>query len=122
MTDVRAFKALSLVTTLGVFVVAACTIPLRGGEDPPPPRPEQAADATSSDLARCRNVTSEGSPGYQHCQQVWAENRRRFFGRRQRGGVSGQGNPATGPTDAPKDQSRMPQGYPPVALPDASKP
>lgn len=122
MTDASAFKALSLVAALGVFVVAACTIPLRGGEDPPPQRPEPTADATSSDLARCRSVTFEDTAGYQHCQRVWAENRHRFFGRRQGGGVSGQGNPVTGPADAPKDQSRMPQGYPPVALPDASKP
>jgi conjugative transfer region protein TrbK len=121
MTDVRAFKSLSLATTIGVFVVAACTIQLRGGEEASaPPKPEQTTDVT--DLARCRSVTSEDTASYQHCQKVWAENRRRFFGRKNGAAVSGQGDPASGLASAPKDQSRMPQGYPSVEIPEASKP
>jgi conjugative transfer region protein TrbK len=123
MTDVRAFKALSLATTIGVFVVAACTIQLRGGEDgSSPPKAEQRTDADGSELARCRSVTSEETASYQHCQQVWAENRRRFFGRKDGATVSGRGDPASSLPSAPKDQSRMPQGYPSVTIPDASKP
>jgi len=123
MTDVRAFKALSLVTTIGVLVVTACTIQLRGGEDTSSPsKAEQTADVDGSDLARCRSVTSEETASYQHCQKVWAENRRRFFGRKDGAAVSGRGDPALGPTPAPKDQSRMPEGYPSVALPEASEP
>jgi conjugative transfer region protein TrbK len=123
VTDVRAFKALSLATTVVVFVVAACTIQLRGGEDASsPPKAEQTTDVDGSDLARCRSVTSEETARYQHCQRVWAENRRRFFARKDGAAVSGQGNPAAGLTPAPKDQSRMPQGYPSVAVPEASKP
>ena len=83
MTDIRAFKALSLLTTIGVVAVAACTIQLRGGDrSPPPPKAEQTADATSSDLARCRNVTADHAAGYERCKQVWAENRRRFLARK----------------------------------------
>jgi conjugative transfer region protein TrbK len=123
MTDVRAFKTLSLATTVGVFVVAACTIQLRGGEDSSPlPKAEQTKDATSSELLRCRTVTSEDTAGYQHCQRVWAENRRRFFGRKDGAVVSGRGDPASGLVSAPKDQSRMLQGYPSVEIPEASKP
>ena len=122
MTDVRAFKALSLITTIGVLVVASCTIQLRGGEEASAPlKPEQTADVDGSGLARCRSVTSEETASYQHCQKVWAENRRRFFGRKDAAEVSGRGDPASGLASA-KDQSRMPQGYPSVARPEASKP
>ncbi|MGY4596950.1 conjugative transfer region protein TrbK [Bradyrhizobium sp. GM22.5] len=123
MTDVRAFKALSLLTTIGVFAVAACTIQLRGGEEsPPPPEAEQTTGATSSDLARCRNVTPGDAAGYQRCKRVWDENRRRFFGKKHGPVVPGHDDSAAGLVPAAKDQSRMPQGYPPLATPDASKP
>ncbi|MET4036654.1 MULTISPECIES: putative entry exclusion protein TrbK-alt [unclassified Bradyrhizobium] len=123
MTDVRAFKALSLLTTIGVLVVTACTIQLRGGDDPArSPKAEQTTDATSSDLARCRSVTAEEGIGYQHCKQVWAENRRRFFGKKDGAATPGHDDSAAGWTPAPKDQSRIPQGYPPLATPEASKP
>jgi conjugative transfer region protein TrbK len=123
MADVRAFKALSLATTAGLLVVTACTIQLRGGEDTSSlPKAEQKTDADGPDLARCRSVTSEETASYQHCQKVWAENRRRFFGRKDGAAVSGRGDPASGLVSAPKDQSRMPQGYPSVAIPEASKP
>ncbi|WP_084806221.1 putative entry exclusion protein TrbK-alt [Bradyrhizobium sp. NAS80.1] len=121
MTDVRAFKALSLLTTVGVFVVTACTIQLRGGEETPPPQRVQTTGATSSDLARCRRVNSEETDGYQHCKQVWAENRRRFFGKKDGVAASGHDD-AAGSTPLPKDQSRVPPGYPLPATPEASKP
>jgi conjugative transfer region protein TrbK len=120
MTDVRAFKALSLATTVVVFVVAACTIQLRGGEEASAPaKAEQTTDVDDSDLARCRSITSEETASYQHCQKVWAENRRRFFGRKNGAAVSGRGDPAA---SAPKDQSRMLQGYPSIEIPETSKP
>lgn len=123
MSDIKAFKALSLAVSIGVFVVAACTIQLRGGEDASsPPRAEQTTDVDGSDLARCRTVTSEDTAGYQHCQKVWAENRHRFFGRKDGAAASHRRDPGAGPTPAPKDQSRLPQGYPSVASPEESKP
>jgi conjugative transfer region protein TrbK len=121
MTDIRAFKALSLLATISVLVVTACTIQLRGGDGPPPPKAEQTTDATSSDLARCRSVTAEEAAGYQHCKQVWAENRRRFFGKKNGPTDPGRDDSA-GLAPGPKDQSRIPQGYPQRATPEASKP
>lgn len=122
MSDIKAFKALSLAVSLGVFVVAACTIQLHGGDDvSPPPKAEQTTDVDPTDLARCRTVTSEDMAGYQHCQQVWAENRHRFFGRKDSAAESHRPDPVAGPTPAPKDQSRLPQGYPSVASPEKSK-
>ena len=123
MTDVRAFKALSLATTVVVLVVAACTFQLRGGEDTSSPsKAEQTADVDGSDLARCRSVTSEDAANYQHCQKVWAENRRRFLGRKDGAAVSGHADIAPTLMPTPKDQSRMPQGYPSVAVPEVDKP
>ena len=122
MTDVRAFKALSLLTTIGVLVVTACKIQLRSGDQPPAlPKAEQTTDAPSSDLARCRSVTAEEIAGYQHCRQVWAENRRRFLGKKD-GDVAPGHDDSASSTPAPKDQSRIPQGYPNLAAPEASKP
>ncbi|MBK3665025.1 putative entry exclusion protein TrbK-alt [Bradyrhizobium diazoefficiens] len=123
MSDIKAFKALSLAVSIGVFVVAACTIQLRGGEDASlPPRAEQTTDVDHSDLARCRTVTPEETASYQHCQQVWAENRNRFFGRKDGAAASRRLDAVPGPTPAPKDESRMPQGYPSLTPPEVSKP
>lgn len=123
MTDVRAFKALSLAVSAGVFVVAACTIKLRGGEDAsPPPKAEQTTDVDPTDLARCRTVTPEKTASYQHCQQIWAENRRRFFGRKDGTAASHRPDPIADLTPAPKDHSRMLQGYPSVPAPEENKP
>lgn len=36
-------------------------------------------DPLATDLARCRNVTSEQLSAVNTCRRVWAENRRRFF-------------------------------------------
>ncbi|WP_311976941.1 putative entry exclusion protein TrbK-alt [Bradyrhizobium diversitatis] len=106
-----------------MFAVAACTIQLRGGEDTSsPPKAEQTANVDRSDLARCRTVTPEETATYQHCQKIWTENRRRFFGRKDGAAASHRPDAVPGPTPAPKDESRMPQGYPSLAPPEASKP
>ena len=122
MTNIRAFKALSLLTTIGMSVVTACTIQLRRGDGPSPPPKAEKTGATSSDLARCRSVTALEKADYQHCQQVWAENRSRFFGKKTHAADPGQEDPTTGLAPAPKDQSRIPQGYPQPSTPEGSKP
>jgi Conjugative transfer region protein TrbK len=106
MADIRAFKALSLLTTSGVLVVTACTIQLRGGDESPAlPKAEQTTGAD-----------------YRLCQQIWAENRRRFLGKKTGAAVPGEEDPTAGLVPVPKDQSRIPQGYRPSATPEASKP
>lgn len=123
MSDIKAFKALSLAVSIGVFVVAACTIQLRGGGDASsPPKAEQTTDVDHSDLARCRTVKPDETASYQHCQRVWAESRRRFFGRKDGAAASHRPDHVAGLPPAPKDQSRLPQGYPSVTSPEASKP
>ncbi|MET4117720.1 conjugative transfer region protein TrbK [Bradyrhizobium sp. JR4.1] len=118
MTDTGPFKALSLLISVGVLVVAGCAIHLRGGEETSAsPTAEQTKDIDRSELARCRTVSFEDAADYQHCQKVWAQNRRRFFVRR-----DGAAAVETGVTAVPKDQSRMPQGYPPARVPEEGKP
>lgn len=122
MTDIGPFKALSLLTSVGILVVAACTIQFRGGENASvPSKAEQTTDVDDSDLARCRAVTSEDAAIYQHCQQIWAENRRRFFGKKDGAAALGHDDSAS-PIPAPKGQNRIPQGYPNLPMPEASKP
>ncbi|QOZ36962.1 putative entry exclusion protein TrbK-alt [Bradyrhizobium sp. CCBAU 53421] len=122
MTDVRAFKALSLLTTIGLVAVAACTIQLRGRvESGSAPKAEQRTDAANADLVRCRGVTPEETAGYRRCQQIWAENRRRFLGGKD-GVVTPSRDDSTNSIPAQKDQSRIPQGYPLPETPEANKP
>ena len=83
-------------------------------------RQNRTSDVDSSDLARCRTVTSEDAADYQHCQKVWAENRRRFFGRKDGGAAISRPDPAVLAARA-KDESRMPQSIHPW-LPEASRP
>lgn len=123
MGDVKALKALWLLMTIGLLAVTACTIQLRGRDGSPPlPKAERTTDATSIDLARCRSVTAKETADYRHCQQIWAENRSRFFGKKDGAAAAGYDDSAAGVALAPKDQSRIPQGYPNLATPEANKP
>jgi conjugative transfer region protein TrbK len=69
------------VVIAALFGLAACVIPLRGGQDA-----ETQAQATSKSdtldgpLPRCRAVTPDQTNAFEQCRQVWAENRRRFLG------------------------------------------
>ncbi|MCP3406201.1 putative entry exclusion protein TrbK-alt [Bradyrhizobium sp. CCGB01] len=121
MTHVRTFKALSLLTAIGVLLVAACTFQLRGRDRSPALQKTEQRTEDGSELARCRQINSEEAAGYQHCKQVWAENRRRFLGRKD-GVVVRADDDAAGSTVIPKDQSRVPQEYPQSATPEAGKP
>ncbi|WIW44545.1 putative entry exclusion protein TrbK-alt [Bradyrhizobium sp. 62B] len=122
MSDVGALKASSLLGIIGVFAVAACTIQLRGREDSSPPKADQTSGATSSDLSRCRSITSEDTAGYQQCKRVWDEHRRRFFGKKDGAAAPSPDESAASLPPASKDQSRIPPGYSPLATPEGGKP
>ncbi|WP_414717136.1 putative entry exclusion protein TrbK-alt [Tardiphaga sp. 42S5] len=103
--------------------MAACAIQLRGDGDEASSNPAgpQTAGTPASSLARCQTVKPEQTATYDYCRRIWAENRRRFFG--QKGSAAapaGSDAPSSQPSELPpKDQSRMPQGYPSVALPES---
>jgi conjugative transfer region protein TrbK len=119
------FKRLPVVVASGsmMLVMTACAIQLRGNGDEAASKAAgpQTAGALASSLARCRTVTPDQTAAYDHCRQIWAENRRRFFG--QKGSATapaGSDALSSQPSELPpKDQSRMPQGYPSVALPES---
>jgi conjugative transfer region protein TrbK len=105
-----------------MLVMAACAIQLRGdgegmGSNSAGP---QTTGTLASSLARCRTVTPEQTAIYDDCRRIWAENRRRFFGQKGSVTVPAGSAPSSQPSELPpKDQSRMPQGYPSVALPES---
>jgi conjugative transfer region protein TrbK len=103
--------------TLVALVAAACTIPLRGGE-------EQGKmlepGSTSSDplvakLAECRSVTYEQKDALAECRKAWAEKRRQFLGQGARP-PSDSWTPQAGSSlfVAPKDERRVPSGFPSI--------
>jgi conjugative transfer region protein TrbK len=106
-----------------MLVMAACAIQLRGDGDEASSNPAgpQTTGTLAPSLTRCGTVTPEQTATYDYCRRIWAENRRRFFGRKgsataPAGSDALSGQPSELP---PKDQSRMPQGYPSVALPES---
>lgn len=107
-----------MVAAVGVLLAAACAIQLRGGEgSSSPATAEETTSLDGSDVASCRSVTTNDTMGYQHCLRIWAENRRRFFGDKNGPLEFDPGSSGA----APKDQSRLSQGYPSVTIPDASR-
>ena len=125
MSAFSRFKRLPIVAAAGsvMLVMAACAIQLRGDGDGTASNSAgpQSTGALASSLARCRTVTPEQTATYDHCRQIWAENRRRFFGQKgsataPAGGDALSSQPSELP---PKDQSRMPHGYPSVAVPES---
>ena len=102
-----------------VLVVAACTIKLRGDEDQISALPSaQEVDPLAAELARCRTVTSEQKDALAECRRIWAEQRRQFLGQKKTPTGLPNDNapnirfPAPG---APKDESRLPQGWPSIS-------
>ena len=102
---------------LVALVAAACTIPLRGGE-------EQAKmlepgstspDPLAAKLAECRSVTYEQKDALTECRKAWAEKRRQFLGQDARP-LSDSRMPQAGSSlfVAPKDESRLPSGFPTI--------
>jgi conjugative transfer region protein TrbK len=69
------------VAIAALFDLAACVIPLRGGQDAETQaQATSKSDALDGPLPRCRAVTPDQTNAFEHCRQVWAENRRRFLG------------------------------------------
>jgi len=67
-----------------ITLLAACAIQLRGNPDEDTavaPQASTKSDALDTRLTRCRTVVPEQVEAFEQCRLVWAENRRRFFGK-----------------------------------------
>ena len=106
---------------LVALAVATCTIPLRGGEEQGKMLEpgSTSSDPLAAKLAECRSVTSEQKEALAECRKAWAEKRRQSLGRKAPSASPDSGPPQEGPSlfVAPKDQSRLSPGYPPIQQP-----
>jgi conjugative transfer region protein TrbK len=102
---------------LVALVAAACTIPLRGGEEQAKMLEPNAMppDPLAAKLAECRSVTYEQKDALTECRKAWAEKRRQFLGQGARP-PSDSRTPRAGSSlfVAPKDESRLPSGFPSI--------
>jgi len=100
-----------------VLVVAACAIRLRDdeGQTLPAALADHASDALTAKLAECRSVTYEQKEALSECRKAWAEKRRQFLGQKARA-LSESATPQAGSSlfVVPKDESRLPSGFPPI--------
>ena len=101
---------------LVVLIVAACTIRLRGDEEPAnfSAFADQVSDPLATKLAECRSVTYEQKDALSECRKMWAEKRRQFLGQKAPSASSESGTPQAGSSlfVPPKDESRLRPGYP----------
>jgi conjugative transfer region protein TrbK len=102
---------------LVVFIVAACAIRLREDENQTSSAASaaEASDPLAAKLAECRSVTYEQKDALSECRKAWAEKRRQFLGRTP-SASSDSGAPQGGSSlfVPPKDQDRLPSGYPSI--------
>jgi conjugative transfer region protein TrbK len=103
---------------LVVLVLAACAIRLRGGEgqSSTPASTDVKSDPLATKLTECRSVTYERKDALSECRKAWAEKRRQFLGQKAPA-PSDTGAAQAGSSSlfvAPKDESRLPSGFPPA--------
>jgi conjugative transfer region protein TrbK len=115
-------KTLERIPTLAavvlvVLVVGACAIRLRGddGQTNTPASADVTSDPWTTKLADCRSVTYEQKDALSECRKAWAEKRRQFLGQKAPA-PSDDGTPQSDSSlfVVPKDESRLPSGYPPI--------
>ncbi|WP_407179975.1 putative entry exclusion protein TrbK-alt [Bradyrhizobium sp. STM 3562] len=107
----------TVAVALTLLVVAACAIRLRGDEDQIKPTLSLApnSDSMPAKLEQCRTVSYEHSDALRACQKIWAEKRRQFLGQTNASmpAASEPSNAGSSPA-LPKDESRLPSGYPAI--------
>jgi conjugative transfer region protein TrbK len=112
----------AMAAVVPALVVAACAIQLRGDSDARPAgsSASRATNPVGAELERCRKVTSEQVAELRECRLIWAENRRRFLGKKSPAVSSVDAQPGS-PTPSlaqPKNPDRVPHGWPPIATPE----
>ena len=75
------FRALAIAVLVGVFIATLAAINRRTTPSAVPDAPSASIpDDLSAELRRCSALGQQDAED-PHCQAVWEENRRRFFGR-----------------------------------------
>jgi conjugative transfer region protein TrbK len=102
---------------LVALVVAACAIRLRGdeGQTNTSASTEVTSDPLAAKVGECRSVTYEQKDALSECRKAWAEQRRQFLRPKAPAlsdSATSQGGSSLFP--APKDESRLPPGYPKI--------
>ena len=100
-----------------VLEVAACAIRLRGDEAQTnaPASADVTYDPLTAKLAECRSVTYEQKDALSECRKAWAEKRRQFLGQKAPAASdTGAAHAGSSLFAAPKDESRLPSGYPSI--------
>jgi conjugative transfer region protein TrbK len=119
----KLFRRFPLIAAFSLVVlsVAACAVQFRPDqESQPSPATSEESHPLAPKLESCLTVTPDQTATFEYCRRVWAENRRRFFGPQKKSPVPSVIEPPNGQSSSepgPKDQSRLPQGYPSVATP-----
>jgi conjugative transfer region protein TrbK len=91
------------VAIAALFDLAACVIPLRGGQDAETQaQATSKSDALDGPLPRCRAVTPDQTDAYEQCRQVWAENRRRLLGQDRSGAMGAHAGRSESSASQPK--------------------
>jgi conjugative transfer region protein TrbK len=122
----KLFRRFPFVAAIGFVVLslAACAFQLRHDDQTQPSSAFTSSEVDHSlapKLEICLTVTPEQTATFEYCRRVWVENRRRFFGSQKKSTASGAAEQAKGQHSSepgPKDQSRVLQGYPPIAAPE----
>jgi conjugative transfer region protein TrbK len=116
MTRIKRLPTVTAIVLL-VLAVAACAFPLRGQQDQAnsSAAADQTSDPPAAKLAECRSVTYEQKDALTECRKAWAEKRRQFLGQDARPLFDSR-MPQTGSSlfVAPKDESRVPSGFPSI--------
>jgi conjugative transfer region protein TrbK len=104
-------------SVLLVFLaVTACAIRLRSDEEATkiPPSADVAADPLATKLAECRSVTYEQKDALSECRKAWAEKRHQFLGQKAPSAPADSGTSEGGSSlfVPPKEESRLPSGFP----------
>jgi conjugative transfer region protein TrbK len=110
---IPALAAVALV----VLVLAACAIRLRGdeGQTSATASTDVTADPLATKLAECRSVTYEQKDTLSECRKAWAEKRRQFLGQKAPAASdTGAAQAGSSLFVAPKNESRLPAGDPPI--------
>ena len=105
------------VVVLVVLVVAACAIRLRDDEaqTSTPASAHVRSDPLATKLTECRSVTYEQKDALSECRKAWAEKRRQFLGQKAPAASdTGAAQAGSSLFAAPKDESRLPSGYPSI--------